>query len=360
MYFDQIEKIKSKYDYIEERLQDPQILADPKKYAQYHREYKALSDIIRTFNHYRNILDQIKQAEELLHDEDASMRQLAEEELNQLREQRQELEQQLQLMLLPKDREDQLDVLFEIRAGTGGDEASLFVGDLFRMYTKFFDTRGFDYEVIYAQEGTVGGFNKVVMEVHGTDVYGTLKFESGVHRVQRVPKTETHGRLHTSAATVAVLPINEESDIQISKDELKIDTFRSSGPGGQHANKTESAVRITHLPTGIVVESQDSRSQLKNREIALQRLYQKLKDLQYQRDAEEQSRLRRSLVKSGDRSDKIRTYNFPQNRLTDHRIQMSWYNLDKIITGQLDEVIQALQQAERAQKLQSLEQIQER
>jgi peptide chain release factor 1 len=261
------------------------------------------------------------------------------------------LEEKLKQLLIPKDPEDERDVIFEIRAGTGGDEASLFAGDLYRMYMKYFEAQGWDTDIIYVAEGTVGGYSKVVIEVSGTDVFGTLKFESGAHRVQRVPKTESQGRVHTSAATVVVMPKLELEDINIRKDELKVDTFRSSGAGGQHVNKTESGVRFTHLPTGIVAESTDGRSQIKNREIAIQRLYAKIRDVQRTAHENKIAAARKSLVGSGDRSDKVRTYNFPQNRFTDHRINLTLYNLDRIMLGDLEEIIEALIVAENARKL---------
>ena len=253
--------------------------------------------------------------------------------------------------MIPKDPDDSKDVIFEIRSGTGGDEASIFAGDLLKMYTKYFETQKWKVELIDENENPIGGYNKVVLEVTGQDVYGKLKFESGAHRVQRVPKTESQGRVHTSAATVAVIPKYEEEDLDIKKDDLKTDTFRASGAGGQHVNKTESGVRFTHIPTGIAAESTDSRSQHKNREIALQRLYQKIKEVQKEKAYQEQKSQRQSLVGSGDRSDKIRTYNYPQNRMTDHRINLTMYSLDKIVQGQIDEIIQALQVAENAEKM---------
>ena len=261
------------------------------------------------------------------------------------------IEAELKIMLIPKDPEDSKDVIFEIRAGTGGSEASLFAGDLLRMYTRYFDTLGWTYEILTENEGSVGGFSKVVLDVSGVDVYGKLKFESGAHRVQRVPETEASGRVHTSAATVVVMPKMEIEDIDVNKADLRVDTFRSSGAGGQHVNKTESGVRFTHIPTGIVAESTDSRSQHKNREIAMGRLIQKIKDVQVETYENTVASKRRSIVGTGDRSDKIRTYNFPQNRMTDHRINFTSYNLVGLMNGQLDEVIEALRVAENMEKL---------
>lgn len=284
-------------------------------------------------------------------DPDPEMKEMAKLELESLEDAKTELEEILKQLLIPKDPEDEKDVIVEIRSGTGGDEASIFAGDLYRMYTKYIETQGWKTELLDVNEGSVGGYNKISFEVFGTDVYGKLKFESGAHRVQRVPKTESQGRVHTSAATVAVLPKWEEEDIDIRKDELRTDTFRASGAGGQHVNKTESGVRFTHLPTGIAAESTDSRSQHKNREIALQRLYTKIKEAQRIKAQTEQKSQRQSLVGSGDRSDKIRTYNYPQNRVTDHRINLTLYSLDKIMDGVIDEILEALIVHENAEKM---------
>ena len=263
------------------------------------------------------------------------------------------MEEQIKVLLIPKDPEDSKDVIFEIRSGTGGDEASLFAGDLYRMYSRYFEGQGWKVEAVSVNEGTVGGYNKLVLEISGEDVYGKLKFESGAHRVQRIPKTESQGRVHTSAATVVVMPKLEMEDVDINKADLKIDTYRSSGAGGQHVNKTESAVRITHLPTGIVSESQDGRSQIKNREIALQRLYVKIVEARREQHESEQAAKRRSLVGSGDRSGKVRTYNFPQNRVTDHRLEGDNKNssLQTVMEGALEPIIEALQMAENAEKM---------
>lgn len=282
---------------------------------------------------------------------DDEMKAFAEVEVKQVEEALLSLEEKLKIDLIPKDPEDSKDVIFEIRAGTGGDEASLFAGDLFRMYTRYFDMQGWKYEVLTESEGSVGGYSKIVMDVNGTDVYGKLKFESGAHRVQRVPDTEASGRIHTSAATVAVIPKMEVEDIDINKADLRVDTFRSSGAGGQHVNKTESGVRFTHLPTGIVAESTDSRSQHKNREIAMGRLVQKIRDSQVAQFESSMAAQRKSLVGTGDRSDKIRTYNFPQNRMTDHRINFTSYNLGDIMNGHIDDIIEALRVAENIERM---------
>jgi peptide chain release factor 1 len=306
---------------------------------------------VETFKDYKITAANIDSAKQMLQDIDPEMKEMAEMELEILQPKLNELDEKIKYLLIPKDPEDSKDVIFEIRSGTGGDEASIFAGDLFRMYTKYFETQGWKMEVLDENPGSVGGYNKIVMEIYGADVYGKLKFESGAHRVQRVPKTESQGRVHTSAATVVVMPKFEEEEIDIRKDDLKTDTFRAQGAGGQHVNKTESGVRFTHIPTGIVAESTDSRSQHKNREIALQRLFVKIQEAAREKSYIEQKDKRKSLVGSGDRSDKIRTYNYPQNRVTDHRINLTLYNLDRIVEGDLEEVITSLQREENAEKM---------
>ena len=349
---DKLEGIENRYYYLEERLSDPVVLSDMTQFAKINKEYKDLSSLITVYHKYKEVGAAIDNAKVMLLDVDDEMKAMAQEELNVLTPQYEELQEELEVLLIPKDPEDTKDVVFEIRSGTGGDEASIFSGDLYKMYTRYFESQGWRFEVIDENPGTVGGYNKIVMEVYGAEVYGKLKFESGAHRVQRVPKTESQGRVHTSAATVAVMPKFEEEEIDIRKDDLKTDTFRAQGAGGQHVNKTESGVRFTHLPTGIVAESTDSRSQHKNREIALQRLYVKIREAAKEKAYLEQKDQRKSLVGSGDRSDKIRTYNYPQNRVTDHRINLTLYNLDTIVEGDLDEIIKALQVAENANKMQ--------
>ena len=354
---DKGQALREKFHYLEEQLSNPEVVSNLEKYKKYNREYKELREILEVFDAFEQLTHNIRDAKKLLSDPDPEMSEMAREELEQWMPEQKELEERLKLMLIPSDPEDDKDVLFEIRSGTGGDEASIFVGDLFRMYAKYFETVGYKYEVIYENEGTAGGYNKLVMEVSGEKVYGKLKFESGAHRVQRVPKTESQGRVHTSAATVVVLPIFEETDINIRKDELRVDTFRSSGAGGQHVNKTESGVRFTHLPTGIVAESTDSRSQHKNREIAMQRLYMKIKQDKEEREMASRKATRQSLVGTGDRSDKIRTYNYPQNRVTDHRINLTLYSLNRIVDGDLEEIIESLRLAENMEKLKEIEEI---
>ncbi len=348
---EKLEAIKDRYLVLQEQLSDPEVIEDMDRFMKVNKEYKSLEAFVEVHSVYKEILDNIQSSKEMLKDEDADMREMAQTELNNLLLKREALEEEIKIMLIPKDPNDERDVIFEIRSGTGGDEASIFAGDLYRMYAKYFELQGWKTEVITANEGTVGGYSKIVLEVNGTDVYGKVKFESGAHRVQRVPKTESQGRVHTSAATVVVMPKLEIEDIDINKADLKIDTFRASGAGGQHVNKTESAIRITHLPTGVVSESQDGRSQHKNKEIAMQRLFQKIQEANREAHDSEVSSARKSLVGSGDRSDKIRTYNYPQNRVTDHRINLTLYNLDKIVEGELEPVIEALQMHENTEKM---------
>ncbi len=348
---DKLEAIQDRFFYLEEQMADPEVISDMDRYKKVSKEYKDLKEIVDVYKDYKKLLGNITTAEEMLKDKDPDMKEMASMEIEELKPRRKEMEEKIKVLLIPKDPEDAKDVIFEIRAGTGGDEASIFAGDLYRMYSKYFEAKGWNVEVVEANEGAVGGFSKLILEISGEEVYGKLKFESGAHRVQRVPKTESQGRVHTSAATVAVIPKLEMEDVNINKADLKVDTFRSSGAGGQHVNKTESGVRFTHIPTGIVAESQDGRSQIKNREIALQRLYQKIYDAQKEQHDSAQAAQRKSLVGSGDRSDKIRTYNYPQNRVTDHRINLTLYNLDKIVEGDLDDVIEALQVAENAEKM---------
>lgn len=348
---DKLEAIQDRYYYLEEQLSDPEVLADMKRYKKVGKEYKDLKPIIDAFTSYKDILGNVETAQEMLKESDPEMKEMAQMELDELLPKKEGLEEEIKQLLIPKDPEDERDVIFEIRSGAGGDEASIFAGDLYRMYSRFFDSQGWKTELVSANEGSAGGYSKLVLEVNGEDVYGRLKFESGAHRVQRVPKTESQGRVHTSAATVAVVPKLELEDVDINKADLKVDTYRASGAGGQHVNKTESAVRITHLPTGVVSESQDSRSQIKNREIALQRLYVKIAEMQKKQHQSEQAAKRKSLVGSGDRSDKIRTYNYPQNRVTDHRINLTLYNLDQIMEGSIANIIEGLQMAENAEKL---------
>ncbi len=348
---DKLEAIQERFYYLEERLSDPSIVSDQKVFAKTNKDYSALREVVEVYKVYKEVLGNIETANEMLAEDDPDMKEMAKEELNELNPKKTELEEALKTLLIPKDPEDEKDVIVEIRSGTGGDEAAIFAGDLYKMYSRFFDRQSWKTEILNITEGTAGGYSKLVLEVSGKNVYGRLKFESGAHRVQRVPKTESQGRVHTSAATVVVMPKLEMEDVNIVKSDLKVDTFRSSGAGGQHVNKTESGVRFTHLPTGVVAESTDGRSQIQNREIALQRLYQKVYDQQREAHDSKVAAARKSLVGSGDRSGKIRTYNYPQNRVTDHRINLTLYSLDKIVEGDIEDILQALQVAENAEKM---------
>ena len=354
---EKLSAIEDKFHLLEEQLSDPAITSDLSRFKKINKEYKDLQEIIRVFRNYKNVISGIETAREMIADTDAELQEMGKAELNSLDQQKTLLEDEIKMLLIPKDPEDSKDVLFEIRSGTGGDEASIFAGDLYRMYTRFFDLQNWKYEVIEANEGDSGGYSKIIMEVSGEDIYGKMKFESGVHRVQRVPKTESQGRVHTSAASVAVIPKLEEEDVDIKKSDLKVDTFRASGAGGQHVNKTESGVRFTHLPTGLITESTEARSQIKNRDIALQRLYQLILEKNRNEVQSTMSAQRKSMVGSGDRSDKIRTYNFPQNRLTDHRINLTLYNLESVIEGNIGDIIDALRVFENTEKLKEIETI---
>jgi peptide chain release factor 1 len=354
---DKLEAIHNNFLHLEEQMSDPAVLNDQNKYAQVSKEYFKLKEIVEAYLSYKRVVENLESAKELAKEKDEEIREMARAEMQELAAKKEELEAEIKVLLIPKDPEDTKDVIFEIRAGTGGDEASLFAGDLYRMYTKYFETQGWKTELLYENEGTVGGFKEVSLEVKGTEVYGKMKFESGAHRVQRVPETESKGRVHTSAATVAVMPKMEMEDVNINRSDLKIDTFRSSGAGGQHVNKTESGVRLTHIPTGVVVECTEGRSQHSNKEIAEQRLYQKIYEMQRNKLTSELAAQRKSLVGSGDRSEKIRTYNFPQNRVTDHRIDLTLYNLDQVMEGDLDKIIEGLQIAENAEKMRAAEEV---
>lgn len=350
---DKLEAIKDRFQYIEEQLSDPEVVSDLRRYKKLNKEYKELGAIVEVYVVYKNLLDNIDTAKEMISEEtDHEMKEMAQMELNADEKTRLELEDQIKVLLIPKDPEDEKDVIFEIRSGAGGDEASIFAGDLYKMYVRFFEKSGWKVEVVTENEGTVGGYNKIILEVSGDDVFGKIKFESGAHRVQRVPVTESQGRVHTSAATVVVMPKFEMEEIDINKADLERQTFRSSGAGGQHVNKTESGVRYIHLPTGIASESTDGRSQIKNAEIALNRLAAKIYEVKRNEHDNKVSSQRRSLVGSGDRSDKIRTYNYPQNRVTDHRIGLTLYSLDKIMQGNLEEIVESLVMADNAEKLQ--------
>lgn len=336
-------------------LSDPGIIADQSRFRELSKEYSHLEPLVQCFRQYQQQQETITNAQELLQDTDSELRALAEEELAQAEQQKKELEQQLQILLLPQDPNDHRNIFLEIRAAAGGDEAAIFAGDLFRMYMRYAENHGWGVEIIGSNSSERGGYKEIIARISGENVYSYLKFESGAHRVQRVPETEAQGRIHTSTCTVAILPEVEEIDqILINPADLKVDTYRASGAGGQHVNKTDSAIRITHLPTGTVVECQDERSQHKNRARAMALLQARLLAVEQEKQQREQAQTRRSLVGSGDRSERIRTYNFPQTRLTDHRINLTLYKLPEIIAGGLDQVIDPLIREYQADQLASL------
>lgn len=347
-----LEVIKRRWEEMGEQLNDPAVMADMKRYVKLNKDYKDLEPVVSAFNEFKTTLEHIEESKEIIRTEkDEDFRAMAREELASLEERKEKLEEEIRLMLIPKDPQDGKNAIVEIRAGTGGDEASIFAGDLYRMYIKYCETKGWKTEVVDMNEGTVGGFKEVVFNVIGNGAYGILKFESGVHRVQRVPKTETQGRVHTSAASVVVLPEAEEFDIELHEKDIRKDTYCSSGPGGQSVNTTYSAIRLTHIPSGIVVTCQDEKSQIKNLAKAMKVLRTRLFEVEYNKYLEEISSKRKTMVSTGDRSAKIRTYNWPQGRVTDHRINLTMYNLSAIVDGDINEIIEKLQIAENAERL---------
>lgn len=346
--------IADRYHEVGKSIVDPEIIMDQKRYAVLMREYKELGKLEVVYKEYKNVLDNIANAKEVIKQEDdAEMKEMAREELDELLPRQSEMQEEIKFLLIPKDPADEKNCIVEIRGGTGGNEASIFAGDLFRMYTRFGENKGWKFEILKINEGTAGGYKEISFEISGEAVYGVLKYESGVHRVQRVPATESQGRVHTSAATVAVLPEADEVDVDLNMSDVKKDTYRASGAGGQHVNKTESAVRLTHLPTGVVVECQEGRSQHKNYEKALTVLRSRLYEMELTKIQAERAAERKSLVSTGDRSAKIRTYNYPQGRVTDHRINLTLYNLQSIMDGEIQDIIDALKLAENAEKLQA-------
>lgn len=350
---ERLKKVKDRYEIINQQLSDPTFMNEREKIVSLSRERSDLVEIVQAYEAYSGIIKNIEGNKEIITTKsDNELVLLAEAELDELEEKKEVLEERIKFLLLPKDPNDNKDIIMEIRAGTGGEEAALFAGDLFRMYTRFAERKGWKVELMDISDTGRGGIKEAVFSIGGESIYGNLKFESGVHRVQRVPETEANGRVHTSAASVAVLPEAEDVQIDINQNDLRIDIFRSGGAGGQNVNKVETAVRITHIPTGIVVQCQDERSQLKNRQKAMKVLRARLYDMKLKEQNAELSAQRKSMVGSGDRSDKIRTYNFPQNRVTDHRIGLTLYNLSNIIEGELDELIEQLKLADRTEKLQ--------
>lgn len=353
---DRLQYVKQRFDEISDLIIQPDVIADQKRYVQLNQEYKSLNALVQKREEYMNLDANIKEAQEIIADgSDAEMVEMAKMQLEEAKERLPQLEEEIKFMLIPKDPEDAKNVMVEIRAGTGGDEASIFAGDLYRMYTKYCEGRGWKCSVVDMSDGTSGGFKEVIFEVTGEDVYGALKYEAGVHRVQRVPQTETQGRVHTSAATVMVLPEAEEFDVQIDMNDVRVDFFCSSGPGGQSVNTTKSAVRLTHIPSGLVAQCQDQKSQHKNKDKALTVLRSRLYEQELAKKQEEDAKTRTSQVSSGDRSAKIRTYNYPQGRVTDHRIGVDVFDMDGVMSGKIHKFIDELQLVANTEKLKESE-----
>jgi peptide chain release factor 1 len=352
LILERLEGVKKRFAEVGDLLTAPDVISDMKRYIRLSKEYKELQPVVEAYNRYKSALDNLESSRALLAAEkDEEMREMAKAEIDTLINTIPDMEEEIKFLLLPRDPEDDKNAVMEIRAGTGGDEASIFAGDLFRMYSKYIESRGWKVELSSFQEGTAGGYKEIVFNVIGDGVYGIMKYESGVHRVQRVPQTETQGRIHTSAATVAVLPEASEFDIEVRNEDIRKDTYCSSGPGGQSVNTTYSAIRLTHVPTGVVVTCQDEKSQIKNLEKAMKELRTRLYNLEYQKYLDEISHKRKTMVSTGDRSAKIRTYNYPQGRVTDHRINLTIYNLPVVLDGNIQELLDKLQMAENAERL---------
>lgn len=350
-----LESLIERFEEVQALLGDAETIADQEKFRALSKEYAQLEDVVKVFSSYQQAQSDFESAKEMMQEDDAEMREMAQEEFKSSKAAIEQFETDLQILLLPKDPNDDNSCFLEIRAGAGGDEAAIFAGDLFRMYSRYAETKGWRVELLSANEGEHGGYKEVIANIAGDGAYGVMKFESGGHRVQRVPETESQGRIHTSACTVVVMPeIPESEAIEINKADLKIDTYRASGAGGQHVNKTDSAIRITHLPTGIVVECQDERSQHKNRAKAMSVLQARLNQLEDEKRQAEEASTRRNLVASGDRSERIRTYNFPQGRVTDHRINLTLYRLDEVVAGDLNAILEPIRQEHQADLLASL------
>ncbi len=349
---DKLEVIKNRWEEIAEQMSDPDVMSDMKRFVKLNKDYKDLEPLVQAYKDYKQIIANLESARDVVENEsDPEFREMAKDEIATLEPEKEAMEEKIRVLLIPKDPQDDKNAVMEIRAGTGGDEASIFAGDLYRMYVKFCESKNWKIQVTRINEGTAGGYKEIVFAVTGNGAYGILKFESGVHRVQRVPKTETQGRVHTSAASVVVLPEAEEFDVELNEKDIRKDTYCSSGPGGQSVNTTYSAIRLTHIPSGIVVTCQDEKSQIKNLAKAMKELRNRIYDLEYTKYLEEISGKRKTMVSTGDRSAKIRTYNWPQGRVTDHRIGLTLYNLPAIIDGDITEIIEKLQMAENAEKL---------
>jgi peptide chain release factor 1 len=352
MILSRLEGLAARFDEVGRLITQPEIISDMKRYVKLNKEYSQLEPLVGAYKEYENLLSNIESARKIISEEsDPEMREMAKEELEALTGQQEPLEEKIKFLLIPNDPEDDKNAILEIRAGTGGDEASIFAGDLYRMYLKYAEGKNWKVATTSFTEGTVGGYKEIIMSVTGNGVYGILKYESGVHRVQRVPQTETQGRVHTSAASVAVLPEADDFEVEVKQEDIRKDTYCSSGPGGQSVNTTYSAIRLTHIPSGIVVTCQDEKSQLKNLDKAMKELKTRLYNLEYQKRMDDIASKRKTMVSSGDRSAKIRTYNYPQGRVTDHRINLTLYNLNAIMDGDISEITEKLQMAENAEKL---------